>query len=1138
MPMFRYTKFRTLPGPPVVQLLNHQRGILLLSESHLAFHNPRGVSVASVLPKAAGDSARLVQQLTCMAVAYLTSNDVIVGGRQSLFKVDLARPSTLLPFAHAGDAAFVNYLLKLLTIGTRRGAVEIFDPAANTSVKCFAGLSGALLDMDVKGNYVATCGYLARSRRLNELGPGPAHAVEYMVDPLVNLYDLRMMRALPPVPFAAGANHVRFHPKLANIIIVAALLGQLQFIDITDSLAVHIYHADVLDPAPLALLTTQPPQAYLDNLCVSENGEFLAFNDSRRHVHLWSLAALGNFLNFPSKLEQPDPPAEPVPPATLDDKVPLNSVGMPYYKEYLASNFPSDMVFTKAAARVPRNIALDVALHETPYPDSRVRPYDRARYGPRYVVPEYKSLKAAPSASKPGKKQPQVPKFISERSVTASPKPRDLPTATGGLGSASEATDPALGEPRTPKMLSAKMFRPEFDSPVADDLGARTQPGDNIFQYWAGLRAEVPACYTKFEIQYSRFGVDDFDFSYYNRSGGLLAGLENHSDNLYVNALLQIYRHIPIFYNTITRSLLQEYLPSDSATIHDKQNPQGLSILNELAYLFDMMHNAGPRNVNISNFSLILSESNIAKAHGLLNKDDGKTLDAAELQRLIVMFNKFLVESAINDYAAQFGDDIQDLTAMHYKLEYHAALGELLDQNYAEQATLDLVTPPSSVLNHRGGALALRYLNVKKNHTILTYLDYSLNQLHAVRADSNVEVKQTLKNIGPVLLVNLPFADAEFSLLKSFKKWLVPEFYTLVNSSKRMTFKTVVTQHNQQAEKYELAGYVCQVSHGPHQSKGQHNLVSYVKMRTATGREQWYLFNDFLVMPIPEEEVFDLTPLWKRPVVIVYQNVEDLNNQAFSYFDSRTFARLPGLNDLILYRDHFAYGTREGHRKEYELLTREEAPAYGSLVAIDAEFVSLRPDVAEISYTGRRNMVRPTLMSLARVSVLRGDAGAKYAVPFIDDYILHCKPIYDYLTTFSGIEDGDLDPARLKKTLVTLQTAYRKLWLLLNLGCVFVGHGLMSDFRCINLQVPRAQIKDTIEFYYLPDFRRKLSLKFLAHVVLAESVQARNHDLIEDAYTALLLYKRYLELQALGDFEQELLRIYMEGQQLRFRVPE
>lgn len=45
---------------------------------------------------------------------------------------------------------------------------------------------------------------------------------------------------------------------------------------------------------------------------------------------------------------------------------------------------------------------------------------------------------------------------------------------------------------------------------------------------------------------------------------------------------------------------------------------------------------------------------------------------------------------------------------------------------------------------------------------------------------------------------------------------------------------------------------------------------------------------------------------------------------------------------------------------------------------------------------------------------------------------------------------GDLDPQVSKYTLVPLKVAYKKLRLLVDLGCIFLGHGLAKDFRTIS----------------------------------------------------------------------------------------
>ena len=49
---------------------------------------------------------------------------------------------------------------------------------------------------------------------------------------------------------------------------------------------------------------------------------------------------------------------------------------------------------------------------------------------------------------------------------------------------------------------------------------------------------------------------------------------------------------------------------------------------------------------------------------------------------------------------------------------------------------------------------------------------------------------------------------------------------------------------------------------------------------------------------------------------------------------------------------------------------------------------------------------------------------------------------------------------------------------------------------------------DTVELWRLPG-QRKLSLRFLAAYFLKEDIQDEVHDSIEDAKTALLLYRHY-----------------------------
>lgn len=186
--------------------------------------------------------------------------------------------------------------------------------------------------------------------------------------------------------------------------------------------------------------------------------------------------------------------------------------------------------------------------------------------------------------------------------------------------------------------------------------------------------------------------------------------------------------------------------------------------------------------------------------------------------------------------------------------------------------------------------------------------------------------------------------------------------------------------------------------------------------------------------------------------------------------------------------------------------------------------------------------MRPNKSGLARVSVLRG-SGLHERIPFIDDYINIKDTIVDYVTQYSGIKPGDLDPRSSQHNLVPLKVAYKKLWLLLNLGCVFVGHGLASDFRKINIQVPKTQTVDTQYLFFHPGKNRRLSLRYLAWAVFKEYIQeeqtdnVQGHDSIEDARMALRLWKKFQEYEDAGIVSQMLEEIFREGSKLGFRPP-
>ena len=122
----------------------------------------------------------------------------------------------------------------------------------------------------------------------------------------------------------------------------------------------------------------------------------------------------------------------------------------------------------------------------------------------------------------------------------------------------------------------------------------------------------------------------------------------------------------------------------------------------------------------------------------------------------------------------------------------------------------------------------------------------------------------------------------------------------------------------------------------------------------------------------------------------------------------------------------------------------------------------------------------------------------------------------DYVTRFSGIVAADLNPSVSHHAVVHSRTALLKLRYFIDAGCILVGHGLQKDFETANIFVPPHQVQDTVELWRLPN-KRKISLKFLASYLLDAGIQEDVHDSVEDAKTALALYKHYVKLKEQGE---------------------
>ena len=879
-------------------------------------------------------------------------------------------------------------------------------------------------------------------------------------DPFVNVYDLRNMKQMTPVAFSKGTT---MGSGGADFVEIHPVLPTILIV------GSHSGSFDFIDLSNPALRTQYVhPGQEIRSLKISPNGNYMVALEEDNHASLWSrsMNTPPVFTNTQELLEYPDFPDDKIfpGPISVDDYAfPLSSVGLPYYHERLLSSW-SPVVFDTEGT-IPKNV------------DTKTLPLSS---GKQVASKSHLVLQSLNLASK------EYPFYKYDKAK---------------FGPRNEAA--------TYKSLK-------------DERRLTTLPinKEKVLEYRTFDINTVPNAYGKLPFTSGKFGSDNFDFASFNRTS--FAGLDTDIDNLYTNAIIQLYRFVPEVYNFVVGCLRDENLET--------------SLLTELGYLYDMMGRSGNRVCRSSNFQVALNSLDEASELGIIEssprylmcKESSSHHNKDTPQMSVAQnFNSFLLKQLLKDefecnphnIALQQCMGFDFNTQIRRKCKHDEYRGNI-------QPCLTIMSPTRNGVKTNG--------RKNNNLTIMNYIESSMRMIQQFDSECNVchrkevlDHERIITNLPPVLSFDVLLSDQEWLTAKATKNWLATSFYgTVTTQGAILKNNAIELKQFTPVFKYELNGYVARIT----DPNGETRLVTYSRVLDAkTDTFKWYLFNNYLVVEVDEQEALNISHPWKTIEVIVYCDSEEIRKPFFSVDTYK-------IDQSILFRDHFAAGVRETNKKEYTLLTKEEAPKAGSLIAIDAEFVTVKRELNEIDCQGTKIIRKAKKTALARLSIVRGEEGPGFGKPFIDDYVVNKNTIEDYLTKFSGIEPGDLNPATSDKTLVTLGTVYRKVWLLMQLGCIFVGHGLSNDFKHININVPKEQIRDTA-VYFLQG-KRFLSLRYLAFVLLGQNIQEGNHDSIEDAYTALILYKKYLDLKEKGALTAAVESLYEEGRATNYKVPE
>lgn len=603
---------------------------------------------------------------------------------------------------------------------------------------------------------------------------------------------------------------------------------------------------------------------------------------------------------------------------------------------------------------------------------------------------------------------------------------------------------------------------------------------------------------------------------YYNKTE--YSGLETHIANSYANPLLQLFKFTPLVRNLALHHAATSCLFENC-------------LLCELGFLIDMLEKACGQNCQATNFLKTFSGLSNAASLGLLEEHSPNSSLTIMIQNL----NRFLLDKLTADFR-QMAQGVSHLDhAFTTNAVANIRCAQCNNETRRPGASLvhELVYPPKNTMKNPMRASRPTFSQILK--ASVERQDQNRGWCDRCKRYQQLAARKTIQNVPPILMINAAIHSHEAKQLWATPNWLPEKIGIIVNQGQFFCYEGQDLEHHLRRnfydiQVYELIGVVADINSGENQKS---HLVSMINVAPVSRNEEaeskWHLFNDFLVRPVTREEALRFEPNWKLPSVLAYESVKANHHIDDSWKDN--------LDTSLLYR---TWGTGESDNPEFKPLHPSEHPGPGWPVAIDAEFVSLQREEIEISASGQRETIRPSRLGLARVSVLRGGDDEDEGRPFIDDYIAITEPIVDHLTLFSGISPGDLDRATSKHALVGLKVAYKKLWLLLNLGCVFVGHGLPKDFRTINIHVPKAQVVDTVDLYFIPARQRKLSLRFLAWIVLEEDIQQDTHDSVEDARTALKLWKHWRQVEdaeGRGVCEEMVRDIYKRGWEVGFKVP-